>query len=31
MARQAKTGDYVDQWVEDMKEKVYVEIRPIQF
>lgn len=31
MARQAKTGEYVDQWVEEMKEKVYVEIRPIQF
>lgn len=31
MARQSKTGDYVDQWVEEMKEDVYVEIRPAEF
>ncbi len=28
MARQEKTGEMVDQWLEELKTKVYVEIRP---
>ncbi|PKK83092.1 MAG: hypothetical protein CVT49_10285 [candidate division Zixibacteria bacterium HGW-Zixibacteria-1] len=27
MARQSKTGEYVDKWLEDIKEKTFVEIR----
>ena len=27
MARQSKTGEFVDKWLEDIKEKTYVEIR----
>lgn len=30
MARQEKTGEIVDLWLEDLKEKVYVETRPLQ-
>ena len=29
MARQEKTGEFVDNWLEELKEKVYVEIRPL--
>ena len=30
MARQEKTGEIVDKWLEELKEKVYVEIRPLK-
>jgi peptidyl-prolyl cis-trans isomerase SurA len=30
LARQVKTGDYVDKWLEEIKEKTYVEIRQLQ-
>jgi peptidyl-prolyl cis-trans isomerase SurA len=30
LARQIKTGDYVDKWLEEIKEKTYVEIRQLQ-
>ena len=30
MARQEKTGEIVDIWLDELKEKVYVEIRPLQ-
>lgn len=29
MARQEKTGEIVDKWLSELKEKVYVEIRPL--
>ncbi|MEW5924097.1 MAG: peptidylprolyl isomerase [Candidatus Zixiibacteriota bacterium] len=29
MARQSKTGEYVDRWLEEMKEKTFVEIRKL--
>lgn len=30
MARQAKTGEYVDRWLADIRKKTYVEIRPME-
>jgi peptidyl-prolyl cis-trans isomerase SurA len=30
IARQLKTTDFVDQWIREIKERTYVEIRPIQ-
>jgi len=30
LARQTKTGEYVDQWIEEIRERTYVEIRPLQ-
>lgn len=29
MARQEKTGDVVNSWIEELKDKVYVELRPL--
>jgi peptidyl-prolyl cis-trans isomerase SurA len=29
MARQAKTGEFVDRWIEKVKEQIFVEIRPL--
>jgi len=30
MARQAKTGQFVDKWLAEVKQKTYIEIRPLQ-
>ncbi|MCX6826079.1 MAG: peptidylprolyl isomerase [candidate division Zixibacteria bacterium] len=30
MARQAKTSQFVDQWIQEIKSKTYVEIRPLE-
>ncbi|MBN2225733.1 MAG: peptidylprolyl isomerase [candidate division Zixibacteria bacterium] len=30
LARQTKTGEYVNQWVEEIRKRTYVEIRPLQ-
>jgi parvulin-like peptidyl-prolyl isomerase len=30
MARQSKTGEFVDKWIEKVKEQIFVEIRPLQ-
>lgn len=30
MARQRKTGDMVDKWIDELREKVFVQIRPLE-
>ncbi|UCD17860.1 MAG: peptidylprolyl isomerase [Candidatus Zixiibacteriota bacterium] len=30
MARQTKTGEYIEKWVDDIRQRTYVEIRPLE-